>query len=53
MGYGSGNYNATAACIIDASANDTINAGLWNGDATNDFNGIQEYGSQFIVYFLG
>ena len=54
MGYGSGNYNATAACIINASANDTINAGMWNGDGNNQFNGDQEGGgSQFIVYFLG
>ena len=54
MGYGSGDYNATATCIIDASANDTIYAGIWNGDANNQFNGVQEGGGcQFIVYFLG
>jgi len=54
IGYGEGNYNATASCIISASKNDTINAGMWNGDSSNDFNGNNEGGgSQFIVYFLG
>jgi hypothetical protein len=54
VGYGYGNYNATASCIINASANDTINAGLYNGDANNQFNGsVEGGGCQFIVYFLG
>jgi hypothetical protein len=54
MGYGDGNYNATASCIVNAAANDTLNAGIWNGNANNVFNGHNEGGgSQFIVYFLG
>jgi hypothetical protein len=54
IGYGSGNYNATASCIIDASANDTINAGAYNSSSSNQFNGnLEGGGCQFIVYFLG
>ena len=45
--------SACATNIINCAAGDTLYAGIYNADATNQFNGYTEYGSQFIVEFLG
>ena len=46
--------SSVATVIIDAAVNDTLNAGIWNGNANNQYNGINEGGgSQFFVHFLG
>jgi hypothetical protein len=46
--------SSTATVIIDAAVNDTLNAGIWNGSASNQYNGRNEGGgSQFFVHFLG
>jgi hypothetical protein len=46
--------SSTATVIIDAAVNDTLNAGIWNGNSNNEYNGKNEGGgSQFFVHFLG
>ena len=45
--------SACATNVINCAAGDTLYAGIYNADATNEFNGGTEYGSQFIVEFLG
>ena len=46
--------SSVATVIIDASVNDTLNAGIYNANSTNQYNGINEGGgSQFFVHFLG
>jgi hypothetical protein len=46
--------SSVATVIIDAAVNDTLNAGIWNGNSSNEYNGINEGGgSQFFVHFLG
>jgi hypothetical protein len=46
--------SSVSTVIIDAAANDTLNAGIWNNNASNEYNGINEGGgSQFFVHFLG
>ena len=45
--------SACATNVINCAAGDTLYAGIYNANATNEFNGGTEYGSQFIVEFLG
>jgi hypothetical protein len=45
--------SACATNIINCAAGDTLYAGIYNANSTNQFNGAAEYGSQFIVEFLG
>jgi hypothetical protein len=46
--------SSTGTVIIDAAVNDTLNAGIWNGNSNNEYNGINDGGgSQFFVHFLG
>ena len=45
--------SACATNIINCAAGDTLYAGLYNANSTNQFNGATEYGCQFIVEFLG
>jgi len=45
--------SACATNVISCAAGDTLYAGIYNANATNEFNGGTEYGSQFIVEFLG
>ena len=45
--------SACATNVINCAAGDTLYAGIFNANASNEFNGGTEYGSQFIVEFLG
>jgi len=46
--------SSTCTVIIDAATNDTFNAGIYNSQAANQYNGINEGGGcQFFVHFLG
>ena len=45
--------SACATNIINCAAGDTLYAGIYNASSSNQFNGYTEYGSQFIVEFLG
>ena len=45
--------SACATNVIDCAAGDTLYAGIYNANSSNEFNGAAEYGSQFIVEFLG
>jgi len=45
--------SACATNVINCAAGDTLSAGIYNASASNQFNGATEYGSQFIVEFLG
>jgi len=45
--------SSCATNVIDCAAGDTLYAGIYNANSSNEFNGATEYGSQFIVEFLG
>ena len=45
--------SACATNVINCAAGDTLYAGIYNANSSNQFNGYTEYGSQFIVEFLG
>ena len=45
--------SSCSTVVLSCSAGDTLNAGIYNASASNEYNGYNEYGSQFIVEFLG